>query len=401
MHTKRKNFQRNALLNPFSKLGFLHILNDGFLASFSLLLPFIQKDLNIGFGKIGMVTSILNMAGIVLAVPSASISMRFGGYKVIIISMLFYCSAFFITGLSANYLTLVSAFVVASIGFGMFHPISFALVANTSDVKNIGRNMGAFTAVGDIGRIGIAAFVTLLVSLVNWRNTAFIYGSVPLSLFLMSLLFCKKLDFASDFKKEKTVKMHGLHKCAAYLIVLLTSFIDGLASSSLFVFLPFLYVSKGASAALLGSLTGAFFVGNMLGKIIIGKITDVYGCKKVFICSEIIMAILLIFLSAISNIAVLVAISILLGAVTKGTVPVINSLLAKSVPDQRLNQKAFGIVSLVGGIASVIAPILYGFVAQRVGINAVFLFSACIALVAIVPIVLNALFGRKKGTMIN
>ena len=388
---------RNRLINPFSKLSFLHVMNDGFLASFPLLLPFIQKDLNIEFSKIGIVTSLLNMASVFLAIPAASISMYFGGYKVLIVSIFIYCSAFFITGLSTHYLTLILAFIIASIGFGMFHPISFALIANKSNSKNIGKNMGTFTAVGDIGRIGIAAFVTVLVSLVTWRNTAIIYGLFPLVLFSFSLLFCQKLNLSTNIKKEKHIQIHGLHTCTEYIIVLLTSFIDGLASSSLFIFIPFLYISKGASTTLLGSLTGAFFIGNMAGKVLIGKLTDLYGCKKVFIYSELIMMILLMILSFISNIALLIVISVFLGTVTKGTVPVINSLLAKSVPDQKLNEKAFGIVALISGSASVISPTLYGFIAQQINIAAVFQISACFAFFAIIPIVLNTIFSRKRA----
>lgn len=46
-------------------------MNDGYLASFPLLLPFIQKDLDIQFSTIGMLTGLLNMAGIFLAMPAA------------------------------------------------------------------------------------------------------------------------------------------------------------------------------------------------------------------------------------------------------------------------------------------------------------------------------------------
>lgn len=381
--------ERNRMVNPFSKLYFLHIMNDGYLASFPLLLPFIQRDLDIQFGKIGMLTGLLNMAGIFLAMPAAWISRRFGGYKVLLLSIGFYSSAFVFTGISTSFITLVPAFVIASIGFGMFHPISFALVANTSSPENLGTRMGNFTAVGDIGRIGIAAFVTILVSLINWRNTSLIYGLFPLVLFLLSLLLCNTLDLKSTKNEDNKTRIHGLQKSLQFKTVILTSFIDGLASSSLFIFLPFLFISRGSSTALLGSLSAAFFIGNMAGKVLIGKITDTLGCKRTFLISEILMALLLVMLASVSSILWMAFISILLGIVTKGTVPVINSLLAKSVPDPRLNEKAFGIIALISGIASVVAPVLYGFIAQRISIYAVFHLSAFFAILAICPIMIS------------
>lgn len=381
--------------NPITILGILHILNDGFLASLPLLLPFIQKDMNIEFGKIGLLTGLLNSAGVIFALPAASIAMILGGYRVLIFSVFLYSSAFIITGLSSGFYMLILAFILASIGFGMFHPISFALIANKSDDKELGNKMGNFTAIGDIGRIGIAACVTILVSLVDWRNTAFIYGAFPIFLVLFSFIFCKNPDDNSSTSRKNAVKIHGLRSTTDYLIAIITSFIDSLASSSLFIFIPFLFVYRGASTALLGTLSGAFFIGNMLGKIVIGKLTDTIGSKKIFIISELLMSILLIVLSLLENIVLIAAVSILLGAVTKGTVPVINTLVAKAVPDRKLNEKAFGIVTFVNGVAAVIASILLGFIAQKFNITSVFTMCACFSFLAIFPLLLSKLITRE------
>ena len=152
-----------------------------------------------------------------------------------------------------------------------------------------------------------------------------------------------------------------------------------------FYFIPFLLVHRGIPTALLGALSGAFFVGNMLGKVLVGRAVDKLGCFSVFVVSEIVMAVLLIYLSSETSTALIALISILLGAVTKGTVPVINTMVTNSVADRALYAKAFGIASLVGGVAAVIAPSVYGLVAERFGIVAVFHLCACFALLAIIP----------------
>ena len=379
-----------TIQSPIAWLNLLHVFNDGFLASLPLLLPFIQKDLGIEFSKIGLLTGLLNSAGVILALPAASIAMLLGGYRVLIISMFLYSAAFIIIGLSSGFIIITFAFVLASIGFGLFHPISFALIANNSYQNDIGNRMGNFTAVGDIGRVGIAACVTVLVSIINWRNTAFIYGGFPIIIAFFAYAFFYKKGYTPISTGEKRIsKVHGLHSRKEYIIAILTGFIDSLASSSLFVFIPFLFVYRGASTAILGALSVAFFVGNMLGKILIGKITDQIGCKRVFIISEILMSILLIVISSIKSVVMISVISVMLGAVTKGTVPVINTLVAKAVPDHRLNEKAFSIVSFVSGIAAVISPLLLGFIAQRYSIVFVFYISACFAVIAVLPVLIS------------
>jgi MFS family permease len=381
--------------SPILGLSVLHILNDGYLASLPLLLPFVQKDLAIDFGKIGLLTSLLSSAGLALALFTASISRAFGGYRVLVVSMFFYSAAFAITGISSGFYALAFAFAFASIGFGVFHPIGFALIAADSSDKELGNRMGLFSAVGDVGRIGISAFVTILVSLVNWRSTAFIYSVFPAVFAALAMAFGRSRGQEAGAKKVESPRLHGLSRSRGFIIALLTSFLDALASSSLFIFMPFLFIHRGASPALLGSLSGAFFLGNMLGKVVIGKITDRIGGRKVFVVSELSMAAILVILGLIDNLALIVAISILLGIVTKGTVPVINTLVAQAVPDRGLTQKAFGIVSFVNGIAAVAAPLLFGLLAQGLGIASVFLASSVFAFLAIVPLLVHNFLGRR------
>jgi predicted MFS family arabinose efflux permease len=382
--------------NPIFNLSFLHVLNDGWLASLPLLLPFIQKDLGLEFGKIGLLTSILSLAGVALAMPSASISRKFGGFRVLVLAAALYSCAFILTGLSSSFLFLILAFILASIGFGIFHPVSFSLVAHTSRPEKIGAQMGGFTAVGDIGRIGVAACLTLLVSWLDWRNTAFIFGCIPLILVFAMVLSTRGGAIWSS-AGGKSEEVHGLHCNIRFILAIASGCVDSLASSSLFVFIPFLYLQRGASTALLGSLSGAFFVGNMLGKIVSGKITDRLGSHRTFIFSELVMAALLIGLCSAKSVLLIAAISIALGAVTKGTVPVINTIITASVPDERLYDKAFGIGSFANGIAAVIAPLLFGLVIDKSGILTVFWLSACFALAATLPLLAGLVIDRRNG----
>ncbi len=365
-------------------LNLLHVLNDGWMASLPLLLPFIQKDIKIGFAGIGLLTGVLGLAGVVLSLPSAAISKRFGGYRVLAGAVLLYSCAFALTAFATSSQFLLAAFVTASIGFGLFHPVSFALVAHQSEAGTLGKRMGSFTAVGDIGRIAVSAALTVAVSLFAWRNTALVYAIIPVVILLILLGGTGRSPM---WNRTETASgsIRGLHANTRFILATASGFIDSLASSSLFVFLPFLYIMRGSSTALLGSLSGAFFIGNMLGKILAGRITDAFGSKKIFICSEILMCVLLVWLSLADTIPVMAAISVLLGAVTKGTVPVLNTIIVRSVADRRLIDPAFATGSFVNGIASVISPLFLGFLSAKFGILVVFRASACFALAAVIP----------------
>ena len=377
--------------NPMANIGLLHVLNDGFLASLPLLLPFMQKDLDLGFAAVGLLSSILASAGVVLALPAARIARKFGGLRVLGMALLLYSVALILAGCATGLFSLTVSFALASIGFGLFHPIAFALVAHGSSAQDVGKKMGNFTAIGDFGRIGIAAAVTFLVAALGWRETAILYGLVPLLIFA---LFFRRPTAHVAVEAKTAAKPHGLRCSENFIFAVVAGGLDALASSSIFIFIPFLLVHRGIPTALLGALSGAFFVGNMLGKVLVGRVVDKLGCFSVFVVSEIAMAVLLFYLSSETSTALIALLSILLGAVTKGTVPVINTMVTNSVPDRALYEKAFAIVSFVGGVAAVVAPYVYGLVAERFGIIAVFHLCACLALLAIIPGSLNRVIKR-------
>lgn len=386
----------SLIRDPLSHVGFLHVLNDGWLASLPLLLPFIQGDLGIDFAQIGLLTSVLSMAGVALALPAASIARKAGGFRTLVAGAVLYSLAYIAVGLSGNFASLLLSFGLASVGFGLFHPIGFALVAHASGAEELGKRMGGFTAVGDIGRVGVAACVTLLVALVDWRRAALVYGCVPLVLALGLFAASRRLSPRPDPAPGRG-EARGLRRNRRFILAAASGFIDTLASSSLFVFIPFLYVHRGARAALLGSLSGAFFVGNMLGKVLSGRIADRLGSGKVFVLSELLMAGLLLALSGAKSVPAMIAISVLLGAVTKGTVPVLNTIIADSVPDRRLFDKAFGVGAFANGIAAAAAPLFLGWVIDERGIVAVFRICAALAVAAIVPVAIGALGRKREG----
>ena len=90
-------------------------------------------------------------------------------------------------------------------------------------------------------------------------------------------------------------------------MVLFTAiFTDAFSVASLFLFLPFLFQAKGFDTAIIGSLTGVFFVGNYLGKMVCGRIVELKGVKKVFLVAELLLALTVFSLAFTGNICLLI-----------------------------------------------------------------------------------------------
>src|SRR5690242_6926716 len=95
----------------FLSLNILHVLNDGYEASYLLLLPFIAKDMQLNLTQVGFLGTIVNAASIFLALPAGYIAAKIGGIKALLGALLMYSIGFLITGIAPNYFWLIITFI--------------------------------------------------------------------------------------------------------------------------------------------------------------------------------------------------------------------------------------------------------------------------------------------------
>lgn len=382
--------------SKFINLYALHILNDGFQASILLLLPFIAKDLSMNLTQVGAVGTSMNLLQVFMALPAGLIAARVGSAKLLLISLVLYGLGYLGITVSPNFVFLLAPYLLAGIGFALFHPIAFAMVAKNSEKDNRGKIMGNFTAIGDVGRIGIAGVITYIIVYLGWRSTA-LFGGLAILLFsLIFFIFQNKNKKINIAEKKQSLNIGLLLKNKLFVLSSLSGAFDSFASSSLFVFLPFLLLYRGANPATLGSLSAAFFIGNFAGKTLLGRMVDKFGNSNVFVASEILMAVFIVILANSPSFVVIIAASIILGIFTKGTVPVIQTMVSESVEKHGNFEQAFGVNSLVVGIATTLAPICLGFFSDKYGIISAFNVSAIFAICAVLPSIIFEMVKKAK-----
>lgn len=371
----------------FFYLYILHIFNDCYHASLLLLLPFIAQDLGLNLTQAGLLGTLANSLSIVFAIPAGHIAAKIGGYKALVLALFLYSLGFIGTGASQSYFALFPMFLLAGAGFGMFHPIGFALIAKLSNKETRGKNMGNFTAIGDIGKIGLAALLTLIIVSFGWQATALLYGliSTATAILFVFLLKKKREHFSAHEKSTTQVNLREILANKRFISVALAGFFDAFASSSLFIFLPFLLLKRGADPVLLGSFAAVYFIGNFAGKALLGRLVDRYGNTKVFIVSEILMALFILILANSTFLPVIIIASIVLGIFTKGTVPVLSTMVSDAVEHHGNYEKAFGVGGFFSSSATTLAPVLLGFLSDKFGIVSAFTTMAAMALIAIIP----------------
>ncbi|EKE13980.1 MAG: major facilitator superfamily MFS_1 [uncultured bacterium] len=383
--------------NRLNQLFALHFFNDGFLASIILLLPFIKQSLHLSLTQIGILTSILSISGIILALPAGYFGHKIGAIKILSFAILLYSIGFITVGLSFSFFYLVMSFIIAAFGFGIFHPIAFSLVAKWSPLEKLGKAMGDFTAIGDIGRIAISSIVPFIIVAIGWNRTSIIYGIISLfSIFLIASLN-KRGGQIETKKNDLKISYYQIIKNSKFIFALLITFFDNLASSALFIFIPFLFLQRNVNPSILGIFTSAFLIGNLIGKTTLGRLADKYTSAKIFIIAEFFMAVFIVLLTLSYSQFFIIIVSVILGALTAGTIPVRSTMITESTQHHKEYEKVFGIGSFVANIATSLAPIILGSVADKFGIVNAFYISAMFAIFAIIP----AFFYKKMRLLFN
>lgn len=367
-------------------LPILHLFNDGYLAAMSLILPFASEEFALSLGVVGLLGSLLSFSGIILAIPAGVTASKFGALRLLSMGVLVYSLGFLILGLSSGVITVVLAFIIASIAFGIFHPLAFSAVAKASQHSSLGRQMGVFAATGDIGRIAFAAAVTFIIGLTSWRFTSLLYAAAAAALFILSIFLSRGKDVSGYGHAEKGKKKidTALLKNSTFMLANASSLLDAFANSSLFIFIPFLLTFRGIDAAFIGSFTSIFFIGNLSGKVIMGRLTDRIGQERLFIYCEVFIFISLIMLALSPSVIVISALAFILGFFSKGTVPITSTMIAQSVGNDEY-ESAYSVNSLSTSIANTAAPFFFGVLADFLGVQAIFFSCAVAALCAALP----------------
>lgn len=376
-----------AKIKLFS-LYLLDTLSDGLQSILLLLLPYLSNDLSINIVQVGTLGSLLHLMGIVFAIPAGIWAAKHGGFKILTVSVLLYGFGFFATAATNSYPILVLAFTVAGVGFAVFPPIRLALLAKLFDSSDRAKRIGEFSAIGDLGRVAVTATVSSLIALLGWRMTSSIYGFICLLSFaFLFWVFFFKLNELKIINNEPYdfKKLFRLSKNKLFVAATAAATIDTLASSQLFVFLPFLLVYKNIDPILLGPFTAVYFLGNIVGKIVAGRFAKKYGSAQIFAVSEIFMCVIIVLIALSVNSDLILALSFILGFSTKWTSPTSQAMVIESAGSDNSIEVYTSSYSLVRTFAKAASPLLLGIIANSLGIVSAFYFSALVAIVAIIP----------------
>ena len=408
----------------FIMLNLYHILVDGLFDTVPVILSFMALACGSGETEVGLIVSLGTALSTAAGLGTGWFSRRFGfagsvalltglaGLGMLGAGLASASSGWTAPGAAGGMPVAGACMLLVMAGFAVFHNLSFSYITANTERARLGRVMSDFTAIGDVGRIPLVSFAAFAAaysvgSMPGWQAICLAYGTVALCASLW--LYCARGNFAaagesgnSAASTPATPKRTRRNPFAAFAILknrnvflaMLASVLNAFSNDRIFTFLPLLLVAKGMDAKTIGSFALGFTLGSFAGKMACGRLIDIFGTRRIFIGAGLALTLLLCGLLASNNLALTVLLALAIGIVTKGTVPVIQTIITEPVQGTRTYDAVFTVNSFGRGITNILTPTLFGGLAALWSMDAVYMLMAAVAALSIVPVVL---MGRAQG----
>jgi predicted MFS family arabinose efflux permease len=385
--------------SAFIRLNTFHVINDGLYDSVPILLSFIFLAYGAGEREVGLVTSFAAAISAIFSLSTVWVSRNLRMAHVFALLSTLYGIGFLANSAAQSILFSGLFFVLALCGHGLFHTMAFSYISAHTERHCLGKVMSNFTAIGDIGRIPLVSFAGFAAAfsiwgIPGWRFVCFSYGVTAILVAIWLLLsvrnFPDRLENNETSEKARTRRLPSfvLLRDKDVALPMLSSTLNAFSSDRVFTFLPLLLFAKGIEPERMGSFALGFILGSCLGKMACGRLVDRFGTRPVFLASSLLMAVLLLVLVAVDDFFLIVVTALILGIVTRGAVPVVQTIITEPESARHNYAEIFSMNNFFRGSINVLTPLLFGFVGAAFDMHWSFCIMAGGALLAAVPVLL-------------
>ncbi|MET3623696.1 MFS family permease [Burkholderia ambifaria] len=350
------------------------------------LLPVWQSEFGLDFAALAILRGLYAGTMAVLQLPAGRLAQRLGSRAVLAIGTLLAALGYAIAGMSGGLLGLCVALAISGGGSSTQHPIASGAISRTYG-RDARGPLSLYNFSGDLGKSALPAAISLLVTMMPWRHALWVVAGLGcvaaagIALWFPAVPRGAGKTAAKEQASAQRTGTQGRGFNALFSIGVL----DTAVRMGLLTFLPFLLNAKGISPQLLGTALALVFIGGAAGKFFCGWLGARMGVVRTVLLTEGGTAVCIIGVMYLPLALTMVLLPIL-GMMLNGTSSVLYGTVPEMSPPER-TERAFAIF-YTGTIASgAISPVLYGFLGDRIGVQAATYATAFTAL-AIFPLVL-------------
>ena len=363
-----------------------HFLHDGFADIIYVFLPLWATEFGLSLVQVGVIRTSYTGAMSLLQMPAGFLAERWGERRLLAAGTAVTAAGFLVLGWTGGFATLLLVLVLSGAGSGFQHPLASSLVSKAYETGARRAALGTYNVSGDLGKVTAAAAIAAAAAGFGWRASAAVAGALGLvAAALIAIVLRGVLEGGGDAPArangESLTPGWGIRDLRGFQALSAVGMIDNATRTGLLTFLPFALIAKGVSPAAAGGALALVFAGGAVGKFVCGFVAERLGLIRTVVLTEAATAIGILTVIVAPD-AIVLAILFPLGVALNGTSSVLYATVADLVtPEKRA--RAYGLYYTLSIGSSALAPTVYGFIGDLVGVPATMMIVALFVLLTI------------------
>jgi len=371
----------------------VHVVHDGLADMLYALLPVLAQSLGLSYAQVGVIRAANNLATAALQIPSGLLAERLGALRLLVLGTVVAGIAFLGLAAADSFWPVFFGFLIAGCGGAVQHPLSSSLITAAYPGEGRARALGIYNTFGDIGKfLFVGATVVAVGAGLAWQLPVFVFGMVALGcavgvwLALVHLPIAAAPPTACPTVDPAPTLGWGFKSRSGAISLGIVASVDTGGRVAFLTFIAFLMIDKGVAASWAAAAVLVTLFGGMCGKFACGLLAERVGTVRAIALTELATALGIVGVIVSPHYAAFVLLPFV-GVVLNGTSSVVYAAVSELVDDRR-HARAYGLIYTLGSVCGIVAPLLFGFVADRFGLDVTFIAIAAsvVALVGLMPV---------------
>lgn len=348
----------------------VHTLHDGLADVTYVLLPLLASAFGLSLAQVGVIRGAHRAAMAAFQIPAGLVAERIGERGLLAFGTALAGAAFIALGFAQGFWAILAALFLAGMGSAVQHPLASTLVSRAYPVQGRRAALGTYNFSGDVGKFAFGGTVSLLlVAGVAWQAPVIGFGVVAIAVaFAVQALLAVRTTAAPihSAPADRTADW-GIRDRPRFLALCAIEVLDSSTRSAFLTFVAFLLLAKGLSAGWAVAAVPLVLAGGMAGKLACGVLAERIGVARMIVATEIATAAGIFATLALPAAGALLLLP-LVGVVLQGTSSVLYASIGEYVRPERLS-RAFGLFYTVGSVCGIAAPLAFGVLGDRFGVE--------------------------------
>ena len=377
-------------------ITFSHGINEFYSVALPPVIPLLVADLNITYAQAGGLLTVFYVMYSLFQIPAGRLADRVGQKRLLTLGMIGMALGVLLASMARDYPTLVAAQIVAGIGGSTYHPSGMSLISDLESGETEGKAMGVHGFGGVAGMAAAPAAIGGLAVLFGWRIAIAVSSLVGLCYAaVFAVLFAAPDGESADVRGDSGTTDGGMAHDAEsgfvdrsarvlrrvvnvpltrwFVCLCAIQFLLGFELGAVRTFAPtYLFERLGESSGLANTVYFLMLAGGGISSLGGGAIADLVDRRLQGFAAFALSAVGLAVIPLIESDGVLLfGWFFLLGLALFATGPAKNAL-ASAYSERSFSGSVFGVMMTAGAAGSAGGSLVFGLVAEAIGVRTAF-----------------------------